>query len=118
MGRVSGKVRPEIALPAPQPAAPPWTPGPSHSVAMLVTVAAISPDQARWRDARRCAERGIAALAALHHHSLMGIADPDRLSDLADWVQHRSSTDDPALAVFLEEVELRILVELAKRERG
>jgi hypothetical protein len=120
-------------LPARQPETPqfgaqlPATPGvtppastavPVQSVAILVALASAADvdGEQRIQDLRH-AEQGIEALALLHSGLLAGVLSPQRIRALKDWVKSRRTPDDPELAPLTDDVELRILVELAKLER-
>lgn len=105
---------------APPPPAPGQTPAglPVQSVAMLVTLAAAGPEPERRREMAREAEDGLNRLEALHRDLVAGVVAPARLRALRDWTRGRGKPTDPALAQLMDEIELRILVELAKRERG
>ena len=110
-----------VRFDAPAPAATP----PSHapvaapvqSVAMLVTLAAAGPEPERRREAVRQAEEGLTALERLHKELIAGVASPQRLRSLRDWARTRGRPEEPELAALMDDIELRILVELAKRER-
>lgn len=106
---------------APLPAAPPpgITPpsnAPMQSVAMLVTIAAATPEERRKAGITQTGE-GLSRLEALHKELVAGVVGPQRLLALREWTRRRSRPDDPALAAIMDEVELRILVELAKFDR-
>jgi hypothetical protein len=105
----------------PAPAAAPQThapvAAPVQSVAMLVTLAAAGPEPERRREAARQAEEGLSGLEKLHKELIAGVASPQRLRSLRDWARTRGRPEEPELAALMDEIELRILVELAKRER-
>ncbi len=88
-----------------------------QSVAMLVTLAAAGADEPRRRETVQHASDGIDALAALHGALVSGAVAPHTVRNLRDWTRRRLRPDDPELAAVLDEIELRILVELAKLER-
>jgi Class II flagellar assembly regulator len=104
-------------LPAgPQPAAAALTSVPPGSVAMLVALAAAEPPEATRRAvAVRVAGCGLAGLEELHRDLIAGVSSPQRLRGLRDWAKRRPRSGDPELEAVLDEVELRILIELAKR---
>lgn len=93
------------------------SPSPAPSVTMLVTLAATEPGPARRRELARSAERGIDALDRLRQALLGGALPADRIRALRDWARGRRPSQDPELAELEREIELRILVELAKLER-
>jgi hypothetical protein len=121
-----GAQAPKRAEPARFDAPAPPTPAPGQvtaglpvqSVAMLVTLAAAGPSPERRREMAREAEDGLTRLEALHRDLIAGIVAPARLRALRDWTRGRGKPDDPELAQLMDDIELRILVELAKRERG
>jgi len=98
------------------PLAPPLTsPTPTASVAMLVAVAAQAPDAHRRPTLRR-AERGLGALERLHRALAIGAVPAADLAELRDW-SGASLDEQGELAALLRDIELRVLVELAKGER-
>lgn len=90
---------------------------PVPSVAMLVTLAAAGNEPERRQEMAREAAAGLDHLDALHRELLAGIATPARLAKLRDWTRTRARPADPELARLMDELDLRILVELAKHER-
>jgi hypothetical protein len=100
---------------APRPAAPTVTP-PTQSVQMLVALAATSHDDRRAQ--AREAEEALDGLERLHAELVAGRARRERLDALKEWTRRRSRPGEPELAKLVDEIELRILVELAKQERG
>ena len=96
----------EPAVPAPA--------GPVHSVATLVALSALSPGEERRRELVRRAADGLDRLERLHRQWLAG-GEGGCLIPLENWLQDRGSSGDPALDALLEELELRVRVELAKR---
>lgn len=105
--------------PAPPPpsmtAAPAMGAGPVASVAMLVTLAAVEPTADRRAEQMRSAAVGLDALAGLHRDLVAGPTVTQRLSGLREWARRRQRGADTELDALLDEVELRILVELARR---
>lgn len=98
---------------ATQPAAPNMTAGAvTGSLAMLVTMAAQDPARGRAAAIRR-AEGGLKALDRLRHAQLAGTLTLPELQELAAWAS--TAEDEPGeLQPLLREIELRILVELAR----
>ena len=98
------------------PAAPPTTAG---TVSGLLTVQEV-PDQFGRR--RRAVQRGDAMLDRLDELRLgllAGRLPRQRLDELAQLARTaRDTVDDPRLALVLDEIELRVAVELAKLDRG
>ena len=89
------------------------------SVAMLLAMASVggvAPTKARERQIARAA-RGLDGLAALHAAQARGLDPGPALAQLAEWAQDVDMPDDPALAEFVRELDLRVRVELAKHER-
>jgi hypothetical protein len=63
----------------------------------------------------RSAAVGLDALAGLHRDLVAGPTVTQRLSGLREWARRRQRGADTELDALLDEVELRILVELARR---
>lgn len=103
---------------APAPAAPPTLAAPVQSVQMLVALAAATGDADPRQRAVKEAQDGLDALDRLQQAMALGLAPSERLRALRAWTRKRKPGDDPALDSLVDEVELRILVELAKQERG
>jgi hypothetical protein len=89
---------------------------PQTSVAMLLAIAASDPEARRRRNVSEAA-RGLGALERMHEEIRIGRPNALRLREIAAWMDNHSVPDDPQAAGFLREVELRVLVELAKAER-
>lgn len=106
----------ELSPAPPPPVAQAGAPAPLPSVAMLVTMAAASPDERRKAEIASTGH-GLDQLADLHADLVTGAVPPQRLRALRDWLRRRLRPDDPELAAITDEVELRVLVELAKLER-
>lgn len=113
-----GEVKaPAFAPEVPSPAAPPAAATvtvPNASLAMLVAAAAASP--ASKPAVLRKAERGIDALGRLHRLLQSGAPIEAALDELADW-REGAEVGEGEAGALLEEVEMRILVELAKAGR-
>lgn len=84
------------------------------SVAMLVTLAAADPAIERRRKQAIDAQRGVDMLDQLHRELVAGVVSPAKLQAIVEWSETFERTDDPALAVILSDIELRVRVELAK----
>lgn len=108
--------KPELAAPQP-PATPPATPNPVQSVQMLVALAAAGPEPERRRQMAREAEEGLSELQKLHAELVTGAVRKERLEALRQWTRRRGRPAEAELATLMDEIELRILVELAKQER-
>lgn len=106
---------PEQPAPAPahhpQPAAVPAT-----SVQMLVHLAAADPSVERRRKMAENAGRGLALLEQLDTETRVRPAAVEPLDALRDWLESFEAADDPQLAALMQEIELRVKVELAKHE--
>ena len=99
---------------SPAPVTPATITLPTGSVAMLVAVAAQAPGITRTPALRR-AENGLAALGRLHRALACG-ADPEQqLAQLRQWTEDQRG-EDGKLGGLMADIELRILVELAKAE--
>jgi len=90
--------------------------GAQPSVAMLVAIAASDPEALRRRNTE-AADKGLRALERLHDELRIGPPNPARLRAIAVWMDDHAAPEEPAAADLLREVELRVLVELAKAER-
>lgn len=111
---------PEAEAPSPAPQAQPMPLSmTAPSVAMLLAMASVAgtvPARHRERHLAR-ATRGLDALAALQAAQARGLDAAPALAQLSDWAKDVEMPEDPALAEFLRELELRVRVELAKHER-
>lgn len=103
----------EAVAPAPAPA--PLVQS-QTSVAMLVAIAATDPEVRRRRVVADAA-RGLTALGRLHDELRIGGPAVAPLREIAAWMDNHAVPGDPDGAALLGEVELRVLVELAKAER-
>jgi len=95
--------------------APPIAP-PTTSVAMLIAMAANDPVVERRRKLAEETDRGLSMLERLHRDLAAGEPSPERLEEMAAWVEGFTPPDDPALAPVAREIELRVRVELAKHD--
>ena len=91
---------------------------PVQSVEMLVALAAVDPERERRRRMAQQAEQGLDELEQLHQEMVGGTPSVERLSALKAWAKSIGQPDDAALAELVRDIELRVLVELAKLERG
>ena len=91
---------------------------PVQSVEMLVALAAVDPERERRRRMAQQAEQGLDELEQLHQEMVAGTPSVERLSALKAWAKSIGQPDDAALAELVRDIELRVLVELAKLERG
>lgn len=87
------------------------------SVQMLIAMSAASPIEERRRKAAQRATRGLDALAALDAAALLGAPDATELASLAAWSHEPREPSEPALDGLLDEIDLRVRVELAKFDR-
>ena len=85
------------------------------SVEMLIAIAATDPE-ARRRRASAAAEQGIGGLERLLEADRLGRSPIARLEELAAWVGEHEVPDDETAQRLVRDVELRVLVELAKRQ--
>ncbi len=103
------------ALAGEQPAAPPAAPPPLSPVEVLLSVQEV-PDVLAGR--RRAMQRGNSLLDRLEELRLgllAGTLPRERLSELARLARTtRETVDNPGLAAVLDEIDLRVAVELAK----
>jgi hypothetical protein len=91
---------------------------PVQTVEMLVALAAVDPERERRRRMAKQAEQGLDELEQLHREMAAGTPSVERLSALKAWAKSIGKPDDAALAELVRDIELRVLVELAKLERG
>lgn len=89
---------------------------PATSVQMLVALAAAIPDIDRRRKLAASTEKGLDALERLHREIQIGSSKAETLREIADWSTSIAATGDIEIASILKEVELRVLVELAKHD--
>ncbi|MEN3953255.1 flagellar assembly protein FliX [Iodidimonas sp. SYSU 1G8] len=98
-------------------AAPPPPRQQSASVDMLLAIAnAVDPRDQRERQARRC-RTALDLLDGLHAGLLSGDPVESQLQALADWLAPGAPVEDERLAALMQEIDLRIRVELAKQGR-
>ena len=109
------KVSEELPAAVAQGAAPV---APVQSVEMLVALAAVDPERERRRRMAEKAEEGLDHLEQLHREQTAGTPSVERLAALKAWANSIGKPDDQALAQLIQDIELRVLVELAKLERG
>ena len=85
------------------------------SVEMLVAIAASDPEARRRRTAM-AAEQGLDELDRLLRADRLGGAQAPHLEAMAAWITNHEVPDDAAARSLVDEIELRVLVELAKRQ--
>jgi DhnA family fructose-bisphosphate aldolase class Ia len=92
---------------------------PSPSVQMLVALAAVTPASIPERRRRvvREAEKAMDALEMLQAALVVGVGSAEPIAQLQSWTEGRPHLDDPELAELLDEIDLRVQVELAKLRR-
>jgi hypothetical protein len=108
----------EAPVPPPQAQAVPLSMS-APSVAMLLAMSSmggVAPTKARERQIARAA-KGLDGLAALQAAQARGLDPGPALAQLAEWTKDVDMPDDPALAEFFRELDVRVRVELAKHER-
>lgn len=99
------------------PIAPPPAPlGQPVSVEMLVALAAAESPIDRRRRVSAQADRGLRALERLDVETAAGLPAVERLQEVAALTDTLGEAQDPALAGLLQEIELRMRVELAKHD--
>ena len=98
---------PPVAMPAASPAT---------SVQLLVALAAAEPAIERRRRIAIEAERGLRGLERLHDALLAGPLPPERIEEIAAWVEAAEAPADRELEPVFREIALRVRVELAKHE--
>lgn len=84
------------------------------SVEMLVAIAASDPEARRRRTAL-AAEQGLDELDRLLRADRFGGAQAPHLEAMAAWIANHEVPDDPVARSLVEDIELRVLVELARR---
>lgn len=108
--------RPEVPAGAASPVPAGTAPTATSTVAMLVAMSAQAPGLHRAPALRR-AERGLEALGRLHRSLMAGALPDEALQALREWTSERVDTEDEDVSALLRDVQLRILVELAKAGR-
>jgi hypothetical protein len=102
--------------PAAAPPAPPTTVG---TVSGLLTVQEVPDELGRRRRAVRRGDAMLDRLDELRLGLLTGRLPRQRLDELAHLARTaRETVDDPRLALVLDEIDLRVAVELAKLDAG
>ena len=86
------------------------------SVEMLVAIAASDPE-ARRRRTSLAAEQGLDGLDRLLRADRLGSAQAPHLEAMAAWITNHEVPEDASARSLVDEIELRVLVELAKRQR-
>lgn len=122
---LASPAKPASAVPfAPEPAgqpalAHPTLGTPTQSVQMLVTLAAAAmpPELERRRRLTKQAQKGLNALEMLQAALVIGVSPAEPVRELRSWLEERAPSDDPEINALMDEIELRVQVELAKRER-
>lgn len=122
---LASPAKPPSAVPfAPEPAAQPALAhptigNPTQSVQMLVTLAAAAmpPELERRRRITKQAQKGLDALEMLQAALVIGVSPAEPVRELRSWMEELTPSEDPALDALMNEIELRIQVELAKHER-
>lgn len=105
-----------VVPPGPPPLLPPPLAQAQTSVAMLLAIAASDPEAQRRRNVVDAA-KGLKGLERLHQNLRIGSPGAPRLAEIAAWMGDHGVPDEPQAAALLREVELRVLVELAKADR-
>lgn len=92
------------------------TPQTLGNVQVVVAAATLSPAAEKRRAIITKARGGLDALDRLHGEMLSGAAKASTVAALRDWLadQPDLTEDDPRLAAFYADIDLRVRVELAK----
>jgi hypothetical protein len=108
---------------APEPAAQPvlghpTLASPTQSVQMLVTLAAATmpPETERRRLVSKKAQKGLDALEMLQAALVLGVSSAEPVRELRSWMEERTPSEDPEIEALMDEIDLRVQVELAKLE--
>ncbi|MCD2317079.1 flagellar assembly protein FliX [Sphingomonas sp. IC-11] len=108
---------PQVDSPAPSSVAQPHPAAmPATSVQMLVQMAAADVSVERRRRIAESAGRGLALLQRLHAETLVPPAGVEAVRGLENWLETFEMPEDAELASLMQEIELRVRVELAKHE--
>lgn len=96
----------------------PSTIGSIDAILAVQEVSDSTDGRSSWRQARDRGEILLDRLAAIQHGLLNGTISKDELAELAQAMRaQRIKTDDPRLNGIIDEIELRVEVELAKFTR-
>lgn len=82
---------------------------------MLVALAAEESGPERRRRLAAEATTALDELEALHAATLAGVVTSETIAVLARWRDTHARSDDPRLAALIDEIDLRVQVELEKR---
>lgn len=88
------------------------------SVQMLVAMSATNPAEDRRRKAARTAAKGLDALDSLQRALAMGRTDALPVEALRLWTEQREPSGDSDLDALMEQIDLRVQVEIAKLDRS
>lgn len=91
--------------------------GGAYDVAALIALQAVEGPAERKRKAVKRGFDLLDVLDDLRVELLAGRVGPERLERLATILAQKPEVDDPKLGALLDDIELRALVELAKRGR-
>ncbi|MEW9854521.1 flagellar assembly protein FliX [Novosphingobium rhizovicinum] len=110
---------PSFEPPVPTAVAPATVGSPTQSVQMLVTLAAamVPPEQERRRRVTKEAEKVLDALQMLQAALVVGVGATEPIKELRSWSEERTLPEDAELAALMDDLDLRVQVELAKLER-
>ena len=92
---------------------------PTQSVQMLVTLAAVAmpPEVERRRRIAKRAQKGLDTLEMLQAALVIGVSPAEPVRELRSWIEEQAPSGDPQIDALMNEIDLRIQVELAKLER-
>lgn len=88
------------------------------SVQMLVAMSATTPAAERKHKAARTAAKGLDALDKLQRALAMGRADALPMEALRLWAEQREPSGEPELDALIDQIDLRVRVEIAKLDRS
>ena len=88
------------------------------SVQMLVAMSATTPAAERKQKAARAAAKGLDSLDKLQRALAIGRTEALPIEALRLWAEQREPSGDPELEALIDQIDLRVRVEIAKLDRS